>query len=329
MPSTSRTRRSRAPSPESQPSPTSDLFTKVAKGVLEYSIHHYLTQQTSSTSAKASPTGKSKEMPSKHTSGSDQSTRAAFGFSSGSGSRRDDPTHELISHLLRGAAALAVRHFISKRGKKKEKEKGKDKAKAPRSRDEFVGAPVPERPRHRHHHRRRPHRHVQGPRTEIVVALDSLSSELARTTTQIRRLAGGRRPHRHRDGRCDVYEGLVSCAGRLEAETERVRTGVNNIRNLGEGQLGGMPGGRYGREMYGREWHGVEREEVRDGSWVRTRPVPEARAGSYVRTRPNEERAGSYVRTRAVPKEKEGGVEERRARVKGEEDRGRKRTRSR
>jgi hypothetical protein len=264
-------------------------------------------------------------MPSKHTSSSDQSSRA-FGFNSGSNSRRDDPTHELISHLLRGAAVLAVRHFISKRGKKKEKEREKDKAtaKTPRPRDEFVGAPVPERRRHRRRDRYRPHRHEQGPRTELVVALDSLSAELARTSTQIRRLAGGRRPHRHRDGRCDVYEGLLSCAGRLEAGTERVRTEVNNIRNLGEGQLGGLPGGRYGREVY--EGEGEKR---REGSWVRTRPVPEDGPGSNARTRPAQERTGSYVRTRDVPKEKESEAGGRKVGVKWEQDRGRKRTRSR
>ncbi|KAB5513356.1 hypothetical protein GE09DRAFT_632451 [Coniochaeta sp. 2T2.1] len=318
--SASRTRRSRAPSPESPRSPAADLFGKVAKGVLEYSIHHYLTRQSSSTAKQSSSSSKSKEMPSKRSSSDDKSTRA-FGFgSSNSNSRRDDPTHELISHLLRGAAALAARHFIKNRGKKKDK--SKSKSKAPRGRDDFVGAPVPEKRPHRHRHRRRPHRHDRptGPQPEIVVALDSLSAELARTTTNIRRMAGDRRPHRHRDGRCDVYEGLVSCASRLEASTERVRTGVNNIRNLGEGQLGGYPRrGEGGREWYGRagpEWQGNGgNAEKREGSWVRTRPVSE--------------RAGSYVRTRAAPEEvKPKDVGGRRGRVGGEEDRGRKRTRS-
>ncbi|OIW22767.1 hypothetical protein CONLIGDRAFT_719623 [Coniochaeta ligniaria NRRL 30616] len=305
MPS-SRTRRSRAPSPEPHSSSTgAAIFANVAKGILEYSIHHYLTRQASPTTKHASPADKTpREMP----GSSDRSTRA-FGFnpSSNSNSRRDDPTHELISHLLRGAAALAARHFLSKRGKKKDqdnakaKSKTKTKPKATRPRDEFVGAPVPERRRHGHRHRhgRRPHRHQQQPKTELVVALDSLSAELARTSARIRALAGGRRPHRHRDGRCDVYEGLVGCAGRLEGEVERVRTGVNNIRNLEEGQLGR-------REVYGR---GENRGE---GSWVRTGPVPAARAGSYVRMRPGEGRSGSYVRTRDVQKEK------------GSEDEGRK-----
>lgn len=327
MRSPSRSRRSRAPSPEPQRSPASDLFAKVAQGVLEYSIHHYLTRQTSSSaggikSSPPPPDQSAKEMPpsKRRSSGSDETGAR--------GSRRDDPTHELISHLLRGAAALAVRHFLSKRGKKKEKDKNKEKGKAKVAshRDEFVGAPVPEprRHHHRHRHRRRPHRHEEGPKTELMVALDSLSAELARTSAQIRRMAGARRPHRHRDGRCDVYEGLVACAGRLEAETERVRTGVNNIRNLAGGQLSGLPGERSGRER-----NAGDEERRREGSWVRTRPVPEGGAGSYPRPEAAEKRSGSYVRTREVPKEKEGETERRKARAREYEDRGRKRTRSR
>jgi len=341
-PSTSRTRRSRAPSPESQQSASGDLLTKVATGVLAYSINHYLTRQLSSSRPKPSPSDKPpEEMPSKRSSSRSDQSRA-FGFGSSS-SRRDDPTHELISHLLRGAAALAARHWIKNRKKKKDKDQSNSKSKprtqvprpnstrAPSGRDDFYAGPVPDRPPRGHHRRHRPHRHRPNsryppvhyppvPRSELAVALDALSEELGRTTRTIRRLAGRRRPHRHRDGRCDVYEGLRESAGRLEGALDRVRAVGNNIRNLGEVPIRYTGGG--GREVGG----GLG--EKREGSWVRRRSVPDGRSGTYVRTRPAGNGGVSEVGSREVPRE-QGQGEERKVRVEREEDRGRKRTRSR
>jgi hypothetical protein len=159
-----------------------------------------------------------------------------------------------------------------------------------------------------------------------VVALDALSAELGRTTGTIRRLAGRRRPHRHRDGRCDVYEGLRESAGRLEGELERVRAVGNNIRNLREVPLVMSRGGV--RDV-GSDMKRVEADR-RNGSSVRTRPVPEGRPASYVRTRPTDKGQGIHVTSREVPEEmgRDQG-EDRKMKTKGGEDRGRRRTRSR
>lgn len=226
--------------------------------------------------------------------------------------------HELVGHLIKGAAALAARHWVKKRSEKK-KEKAKEKS-SRSARDEYTTAAAAEpsrRHRDRHRHRDQPNEYREVPRQksrqpELVVALDGLSAELARTTSQIRQLAGRRRPHRHRDGRCEVYEGLVSCASRLEAEAEGVRTGVNNIRNLGLSSVEGLgtPSrrARSGRSSGRREWvFGGESEIRRDGRRERRRD------------------GAGYTTVSGWPEEsKRGG---RRVRISEEESRGRRRTR--
>jgi hypothetical protein len=211
-----------------------------------------------------------------------------------------DPTHELISHLVRGAAALAARHLLKKkRTPAKETEPVKEKHRSrPRDRNTplippvIVTAPSPDQQDRglRPHRRRRHHRLAdEASRAELVIALDCLSGELARTTSHIRYLAGNRRPHRHRDGRCDVFEGLSLEAGRLEGRLGDLRAGVNNVRNLGMG---------------------VEGRGARGGEDVREDGDRRGRRGSWERLKPEV-----------------GGGRERRVRIREEEGRGRQRTR--
>lgn len=295
-------------------------------------------------------------MPSKRSSSPSDQSRA-FGFSSNP--RRDDPTHELIAHLLRGAAALAARHWMKKRKDKHKPSSDRSKANPnanpspPAHRNTSPANPSPTQSRRHRPHRHRPDSHypcarpTTPPKSELVLALDSLSAELGRTTGRIRQLAAEGRPHRHRDGRCDVSDGLRECAARLEGEVGRVREAGNNIRNL-SGVVGseGRGGERWerGEGMMRRKGDGVvggtrAAGERRDGSYVRTRPTE--RAGSFVRRRPTESRAGSFVsriptesragglvRSREAPQDRGSQGGGRKVRVRGEE-RGRKRTRSR
>lgn len=103
----------------------------------------------------------------------------------------------------------------------------------------------------------------------------------------------------------------MRCASRLEGETVRVRAGVNNIRNLGF--------------TSGPTWREGENYGTRSGSYLRTRDVDGVNEGR----KEGGKRAGSYARTREVPDGAKPRGRERKVRISGDENRGRKRTTSR
>ncbi|RKU47061.1 hypothetical protein DL546_008923 [Coniochaeta pulveracea] len=261
----------------------SDLLQALTKSAIKYSVYRLLSRRSSSVKATSIPgqEPRSHSMPSKRHSNNH--------YPRSQTSHDRDPTHELISHLVRGAAALAARHLLKKRPKSPAKAEEHQRGR-PRERKGtnippvIVTPPSPDEQDRglRPHRRRRRHTLDEISRKELTTALDALSAELERMTANIRDLAGKRRPHRHRDGRCDVFEGLRYEVGRLEGRLEALRMGVNNVRNLGVGVEGRRrgDGGGGGRR----------------GSWERLRP--DGGAGGRKRVRVKEEEGRGRGRTR-------------------------------
>ncbi|KAK3339662.1 hypothetical protein B0T25DRAFT_618181 [Lasiosphaeria hispida] len=195
-----------------------EVLQQLGRAVLSYSLSRL---------AKTSGSSSKKDKDRSHSRRRSRSHSAERGSS---GPTRDNSDlHKHMTQLAAGVLAFGVKQYMAhRREKKKKSAASQTRQPPPQDRGLFSSGRRSD--------------------AELSSALGSLTAELQGTSEAIRRLA--RQPPSHRN--CEVYQGLVANADRIQAQLENLQASANNMRNL-------HPGLARGREDGRREGRGGER----------------------------------------------------------------------
>jgi hypothetical protein len=222
---------------------TGEVFQALAAGVLEYSRQKYLSKQQQSSSFSSSRSShKSNKSNSSRAKGDEGTKHRGPVKRSGSSSGGAAGAAALMS-LVVGVGAPLVKGIMERR--KRAKDEAREEVAAAKAKKREIGG-------------RGGSRSASagiGSGIDVDAGLRSLFREAEQVSSSIRRVAGKKPPHPN----CDVHAELVRHAERIEGSLDYLRTGANNVRNLGEDQF------RSRRRSEGGEKQERQRSRLREG----------------------------------------------------------------